>query len=910
MSISPGMRIGAYEVTSKIGQGGMGVVYRARDTRLQRDVALKLLPDHFAADPERLARFQREAQVLASLNHPNIAQIYGLEQISSGCIVMELVEGETLADRIERGRVPVDDAIAISQQIVDALEAAHERDVVHRDLKPANIKLTPDGNVKVLDFGLAKALSGSGTEADASNSPTIMTGSMPGVVMGTAAYMSPEQARGRHVDARTDIWAFGCILYEMLTGHQVFAGETATDSIAKIIGGQPDWTLLPDNTPASVRVLLNLLLKKELRERLQHIGDARLFFKPEIFADLPAAMNARVSGRRRTWIVAGALGVALAATLIVGGGYFRNVPADAQAIHYEMPAPAALSDLIISPDSQNLAYVVSAEGQSEIRIQPLGSLTARSLPGTENARSLFWAPDNGRLAFLSGGKWMKIDVTSGISEMFYDASSTPFSRISAPASWSRDGVILFTDFIHGTRDFIGLAQISANGGNLTPITSATLSGKELFHFAPAFLSDGRRFLFHAGDVPGFRQEKVALYVGSLDSKSTTRLMEIGVLDQSQGNSPVSYVPGYLLFVRNRALMAQRFDEEHLQFLGEPVALAENVRQFAASATGALVYRRATDLRSSVPRQQLVWFDRNGRPVGEVASSAMYQAPRLSRDGRRLAVAISESGDGRWDVWIMDLARNSASQLTFDPGGDSVPVWSPDGTQIVFASSRGTNTPVPAKIYQKASNGAGTDRLLFEPADGEAAMPLDWSPDGENIIFFRQPSNTVLLSDLWILPLSGGKKPFPYLQGSYRRSHAQFSPDGRWIAYTSNETGIANIVVQPFPDATQGKWRLSVNGGVEPRWRRDGRELFYLALDGKMMAVPITSGSSFESGQPVTLFQTRLSADRTNITPVFRYDVSGDGQRFLITAPAPAADAKSAVVPLNVVLNWTAGLKKK
>ncbi len=899
MSVTPGTHIGPYEVKSPLGEGGMGVVFRARDTKLQRDVALKLLPDHFASDPDRLSRFRREAQLLASVNHPNIAQIYGLEQTGgSGCIVMELVEGETLAQKLKRGALPVDEALQIAKQVADALGAAHERGIVHRDLKPANIKLTPDGKVKVLDFGLAKALGGKAPKTDLSNSPTVVSGSMPGIVFGTAAYMSPEQAKGKEVDARTDIWAFGCILYEMLTGRQAFDGETATDIIAKIVAGQPNLDLLPRDTPSSLRLLLTAAFNKEAPQRLQHIGDMRLFLDEKIFP-VTASKSATPTGRR-LWLITAALVLALAAALIPAALYFRRAPVETSQIRFEMPAPgmvaglgmAGLGNLTISPDGQRVAYVAMIEGKRAVWIRPISAVTAQQLPGTENAAGLFWSPDSRYLAFFADGKLKKIDASGGPAQTLCDAILT------VPGTWSRDGAVLFTK----AGPFV-IGRVSASGGEATPVTVVDASRQDLGNVAPQFLPDSRHFLYHGLSAAG----ELTLYLGSLDSKSTTELMAMGTA--STGSPAIYVAPGYLLFRRNRTLMAQAFDKKRLALLGEAIPLAENVEiGFSASENGVLVYRKAGQ-SDQAGGSQLVWFDRNGKQAGQVGTAANYGNLELSPDDRRVAVDIQ--GPNR-DIWMIDIARAVSARITFDPAADWPPVWAPDGSHIVFSSNRSDNGVTSAlsnKLYQKSSSGVGTDELLFAGNPNELVYPEDWSSDGRYILFARVKLPGATADDLWVLPLFGDKKPFPFLQSSFWQVESQLSPDGRWLAFTTNESGTYQIVVQPFPDPSGGKWQVTAKDGIEPKWRRDGRELYYLSLDGKLMAVPVKGDHTFEAGQPSPLFQSPL-----NVTPprpvVHHYDVTADGQRFLFISPVTPAPSETNSVPITAVVNWTAGLNKK
>ena len=584
MAVAPGSRIGPYEITSPLGAGGMGVVFRARDTKLHRDVALKLLPDHFADDQDRLSRFQREAQVLASLNHPNIAQIYGLEEANgAGCIVMDLVEGETLGQRLKRGALPLDDALKIGRQIIDALEAAHERGIVHRDLKPANIKLTPDGKVKVLDFGLAKALGSSELEGDFSNSPTRVSGSIAGVVLGTAAYMSPEQAKGKPVDGRTDVWAFGCVFYEMVTGRQAFQGETSTDIIAQIVAGQPNWDLVPQDTPPSVRMLLTTALNKDPRQRLQHVGDVRPFLDPAFISTTSFKPATSVPPRRR-WrvgLIATAAVLALAALLVPAALYLRRAPAAKPEIRFEMAAPGLLSgfgNLSISPDGQRIAYVAVAEGKRSVWIRPIGAVTAQPLPGTENAAALFWSPDSRYLGFIADGKLKKIDVAGGPAQVLCDAG-----MLEVPGSWSRDGVILFS--MRTNPPVIG--RVSALGGEVTPVTSIDPSHNDVGHGLATFLPDGNHFLYQGLTT----SQEIVLRLGSLDSRSATTLITLGSLGPGTGAATYAQ-PGYLLFARNGTLMAQPFDAKRLALSGEPIPLMEQVNAYAISDSEVLIYRRA------------------------------------------------------------------------------------------------------------------------------------------------------------------------------------------------------------------------------------------------------------------------------------------------------------------------------
>jgi Tol biopolymer transport system component len=895
----------------------MGIVFRARDTRLMRDVALKVVPDELAIDPDRLARLTREAQLLASLNHPNIAQIYGLEQTpasASRVIVMELVEGETLHDRLVRGPVPLDEAPHIAQQIVDALEAAHGRGIVHRDLKPANIKLTPDGTVKVLDFGLARLeASGAGESGDAlSNSPTITNASMPGVILGTLAYMSPEQARGKVADSRSDIWAFGCVLFEMLSGRQPFTGETGTDIIAHIVTAEPAWDRLPVEVTSPVRTLLAAALTKDPKRRLQHIGDARLFLSAPVVPEAPTSAHAR---NRFGWGLTAGLAALVAALAIAAFFYTRHGPAAPTETRFEMPAPGFVGDLTISPDGQRLAYVAASEGKPRIWIRPFGSLAAQPLPGTEDATSLFWSPDSRFLGFiLFPGGLQKIDVSGGPRQRLADAF------VNVPGTWGRDGTILFSSLDRGGPS---LVRVPSSGGPVQAVTTTLPPGVGATGLVmPQFLPDGRHFLFVAGRADASGAVLSVLHAGSLDSTATTRLMDLDPWQPGarQGLAFRYVEPGYLLFRRNQTLMAQRFDTARVALTGNAVSLVEGIQEFSASDTGALVYRKSQGEPSAPSGSpQLLWVDRTGKPAGQVALPPNAGDPRLSPDGHRIAVDALE-GRNR-DIWVIDIARGASSRLTFDPAGEAYPVWAPDSNQIVFSSGRRGSSSQAARsdpnmvngseLYSKAASGAGADTLLLAGDGGELLIPEDWSADGRYIIFRRVKLTATarVLPDLWALPLFGDRKPFPLVQSPAVKGFARLSPDGRWLAYMTNESGPFQVVVQPFPDSSKGKWQVSTRGAEEMMWRRDGRELFFLA-EGKLMAASIRGGDAFEWGSPQALFATPLGLPSSQVGT--RANVTTDGQRFLfaIQTAAPASETSSASVPITAVVNWTAALNAR
>jgi len=874
MTIAPGTRIGAYEITEPLGEGGMGVVYRARDTRLLRDVAMKVLPDHFGQDPDRLARFEREAQTLASLNHPNIAQIYGLEPAGGrGCIVMELVDGETLADRIQRGPVPYDEAIGIARQIADALAAAHERGIVHRDLKPANVKLTANGSVKVLDFGLAKGVTGSGN-VNLSSMPTQAGASMVGSVVGTPAYMSPEQARGQTVDSRTDIWAFGCVLYEMLSGNQAFQGETVTDVIARIVTSKPDLAQLPKDTPPAMRLLLDATLQAKPQQRLQHIGDMRLFLDDRLSAaPAPAAAAsgpAPSQGPNKLWVAATIAAVAAAAAF---GALALRTPAQpaADQMRFEIAVPDLISALLVSPDGRQLAfYAHPPDEDTAIWVRPIDSDVARRLPGTDNANGFVWAPDSRRVAFFSEGKLRRVDIAGGSPQAIAD-----LPRNSRGYSWSADGVILAE--VDGA-----IVRVPDTGGPLVPVTTLDAAKKESVHAAPVFLPDGQRFVFAIG---AGTPEHSGIFLGSLDGNTRVRLLPL----PSTLNG-IAYASGYILVAGN-TLTAHRFDVAKGTVGGDPIAISEtDFSGFSVSQTGLLFYRKSS---VAPPSKQLLWYDRTGKTTGQVGASANYGGVELSPDGKRAVVDII-TGNNR-DVWVIDITRGVPSRLSFGAASDWAAVWSGDGRRIAYATTREGQT----RIVQKAASGVG-DETPIDAGDGRN-VPATWT--GITLLFSRAKNGTAPPYDTFAVDPIGGGKPQAMLESQFDKLGVRVSPDGTWVAYATNESGTYQIVVQSFPDPSQGKWQITSEGGLEPKWRADGKELYYLALDGKLMAVPVQGGASFEAGQAAALFPTPLVVNRGQPDRTRRYDVAPDG-RFLIVTPAAA----SAPQPSTAVVNWTAGLR--
>jgi eukaryotic-like serine/threonine-protein kinase len=811
------------------------------------------------------------------LSHANIAQIYGLEQVGdSACIVMELVEGETLEDRLKKGPLALDEALDVARQVADALAAAHERGIIHRDLKPANIKLTPAGTVKVLDFGLAKAVGPKGSDISATAMATVASGSMPGLVMGTPRYMSPEQARGLDVDTRTDIWAFGCVLYEMLTARQAFGGDTITDVLAKIVTSPPDLDLLPKNTPPAIRLLLSLSLNKNSAQRLQHIGDARLFMDGSLAVGAATAAAPPGSrGLRRMGLVA-ALAVALTAAGVAALLYVRRAPAAASPMHFELSLPQSVGSPILSPDGKSIAYITQpADGKRVLSIRPIGSESGQPIAGTENINGLVWSPDSRRIATVAEGVLKIIDLATGSSRQLGTVGAT------RGASWNGDGTILLARVSDNV-----IVRMSDSGGSLTPVTKLDAGRKETLHGLPVFLPDGRHFLYVAvAAIP----EESGIFLASLESADVpVRVIQV---QPNRFNGMAYTTGGYLMYQNEGRLIAQRTDEQG-QPQGTSSVVADNLdNTFTVSNTGLLMYRRATPTAGS----QLLWFTREGQQVGQVGPVGNYGNVDISPKGDRAAVDLF-TNNGR-DIWVVDLQRSVSQPVIVDPFTDWTASWSPDGSRLAFASTRANDGAT--KIYEKSSTGAGAETVL--PSGDVSSIPVHWSSDGKYIVFSRlRPANRSGY-DTWLLPLFGERRPAPLLETGFDKFQARVSPNSNLIAYSTNESGTYQIVVQTFPDASGGKWQISANGGIEPKWRRDGRELYYLGLDGKLMSVSI-GGPPFSAGRPVELFQTPLTVNRAQPARDRRYDVAPDG-RFLMVIPSATGPA----APYSVVVNWNAGL---
>ncbi len=900
MSLTPGTRLGPYEVTALIGIGGMGEVYRARDTKLGRDVALKVLPDLFADDPERLARFQREARVLASLNHPNIASIYGLEEsgpsTGSGqavrALVLELVEGPTLAERIAQGAIPIDEALPIAKQIADALEAAHEAGVIHRDLKPANVKVKADGMVKVLDFGLAKALQGD-VSGDPSQSPTLTAAATRmGVIMGTAAYMSPEQAKGKTADRRADIWAFGAVLYEMLAGKRAFAGGDVSDTLAFVLTKEVAWTALPTNVPGSLRHLLQRCLERDPRQRLRDIGEARIALDEKLTAPVRATAEAVAVPRLKVWQRPVPVALAVLAALGLGGLAVWSLTRPGVQPVVRFPIPLAADEtfsftgrhiVAISPTGTHIVYTAN-QGLS---LRPLDQLRATPVSGTEaEARSPFFSPDGQSIGFWAAGQLKKVSVSGGAPVTLGDADN-PWG-----ASWGADDMILYGQ---GPQ---GIWQVPGTGG--TPAQVIPVEDGEQAH-GPQMLPGGEwvLFTFRPSGVSSWDQAQIV--VQSLETGDRTVLIE--------GGRDARYVPtGHLVYALNGVLLAVPFDLAALAVVGGPVPLVDGVRDagvavgtgathFSFSENGSLVY--VPGVAAATTRSALVLVERGGRdtPLAEITGQYVY--PRFSPDGQRVAVAIAavpeNSADA--DVWVLEVERGARTRLTFGGNNRFFPTWTPDGLRVAFGSIEGD-------LYWAPADGSGErEGLLVREG---LQFVTSWAPDGGALAFYENNPDTA--RDLWVLSLDGEPTPSPFHVTPFEERAPTFSPDGRWLVYVSDESGQDEVYVRPYP-GPGGEVIVSTGGGKEPVWARDGKDLFYRNGE-QMLVVQVGAEPTFSVGTPEPLFESGYDVDISagGIGGNPNYDISPDGQRFVMVRTTVESGRESPT--LNIVLNWFEELKAR
>ena len=889
MRFSQDTWLGRYQILSSLGAGGMGEVYLAHDPKVNRNVAIKVLPAAYSADSERLRRFEQEAQTAGAINHPNILSIYDVDtHEGSPYVVSELLDGTTLREELDGTGLPVRKSLDYALQIASGLAAAHAKGIVHRDLKPENLFVAKDGRLKILDFGLAKLIEQQDGYEAHSDVLTRKFNTDAGVILGTVGYMSPEQVRAERVDHRSDIFALGTILYEMLTGKRAFHGPSMIETLNAILKEDPP-ELSHSNSqinPALERVVMHCL-EKNPDWRFQSARDVEFALQSlkEVTSDrtlTASPLTARTTHKRGwiPWLIAAVLLLLLLATLPFAIAYLRREPTQTSAAARFLIYPAEKTSFggpfAVSPDGLRVVLRATSEGKSLLWVREIDSLTAKPLAGTDDAIYPFWSPDSRFIGFFSAGKLKKIEFTGGPVQTLCDA---PDGR---GGTWNRDGVILFTP-----SPLSVVCRVPAAGGSPVPVTKLDATTKEQGHHFPYFLPDGRHFLY-AGRAG--LNENSWLVIGSLDSTETKRL-------QNFTSNAVYVAPGYLVTMRQLTLVAQSFDPDKLELGGEPFPIVEGVDiipglafgSFSISQTGVLIYRSG-----SGGNVDLAWFDRAGKRLGTIGPPAAYNNPTLSPDEKRLAVSIIDP-QGRFSayIWLVDLASGLRTRLTFDPGAESSPTWKPDGSVIAFHSSRDG----PLNLYQKATNGAGNEDPLFKSDNSK--NPTDWSADGKFILYTEQDPKTG--SDVWVLPLGGEQKSFPFLQTNAAEVQGQFSPNGKWIAYSSNESGTFQVYVRGFP--TGGQWQISNNGGGDPKWRRDGKELFYISPDKNLMAVELKGdGPTIEAGVPKTLFEMPI---RGLPGPRNYYDVSHDGQRFLIAAtPAEAASR-----PMTVVLNWQSGLKR-
>jgi eukaryotic-like serine/threonine-protein kinase len=883
MALPSGTKLGPYEIKSPLGSGGMGEVYRARDTRLDRDVAVKVLPSNLSSDPSLRQRLEREAKVVSKLTHPHICTLYDIgHQDGVDFLVMELIEGETLDRRLSKGPFPPGQTIRVAVQIADALAKAHKLEIVHRDIKPSNVMLAKTG-AKLMDFGLAM-------ESGPSSSLTALTAitaeqlklTAEGTILGTFQYMAPEQLEGREADHRTDIFALGAVIYEMATGKPAFSGKSRASLIAAILASEPQpMAAAKPMTPPALERVVRKCLAKDPDERWQSASD--LASELKWIAESRSAIDEAHSvpggtekPGRAGWIVAAVFFLLMIAT---GVAWWQTSSKHARPMYFHISVPFSANDLALSPDERMLAIVAYSAKTNNCVLwtHELGSRQSNLLDGTQGASYPFWSSDGKFIGFFSDGKLKKLDVAREQVQVLCDA---PNGR---GGTWNRDGVIVFTPDAFGT----GLFRVSASGGSPVEVTKLDTSRFETSHRWPVFLPDGKHFLYLAANFTG-KLEFNAIFLGSLDSQ------EKRLLANSSANAAYAE-PGYLVYLRDKALVTQMFDRRRYVLSGEPRTLSDEVLYlpqvdravFSVSSEDFLI----TQTGKGASFSQLTWFDRSGKTTGTIATPGMYNNVRLSPEGHRVATDQTDADGRNVDVWIHELTGNSTVRLTFDPASDQTPIWSPDGKQILFASTR----KMGFRLYLKNADGSGSEEEVMDFGVASTVNAWDWSRDGQYVLVKKG-------NELWYLTWPG-RVAKPLLQTKWTVGNAQFSPDSRWIAYSSNETGNMEIYVSPFPSGA-GKWQVSNAGGQEPRWRQDGKELFYLSADGKMMAVPVKTSGSFEAGSPIALFQTHRR-QAVSAQDVFSYDVSADGQRFLIDAKVDEGDAP----PLSILLNWASDMQK-
>ena len=882
MTLASGTKLGPYEIQSPLGAGGMGEVYRARDTRLDRTVAIKILPQHLSSDPEAEQRFDREARTISGFSHPNICQLYDVgAQDGTSYLVMEYLEGETLADRLRRGPLPLDQVLKYGIEICEGLERAHKGGVTHRDLKPGNIMLTKSG-AKLMDFGLAKPVTPMSAPSSGL-SQTLATAQHPltaqGMVVGTFQYMSPEQVEGQEADARSDIFALGAVLYEMITGRRAFEGKTTASTIAAVLAAEPPpISSVQPLSPPALEALIRNCLAKDSDERVQTAHDVKLQLRwirdnSSSVGQLPATTT-RKPWDRAGWLVASLL-LLLGAAAFTWWASHRSAP---QAMYFNSSVPFPAQSVALSPDGRTLAMVAYSEqaNKNVVWTQAIGSRSATVLPGTEGAAFPFWSPDGRSLGFFAQGKLKTIDVASGRSAQIL--ADAPFGRGGA---WSRSGVIVFSPDA-----WSGLSRVSSSGGPAVTVSTPNVSLYQTSHRWPVFLPDGRHFLYLACNFAG-QLDKNAIVIATLDSDEKHTIL-------TASTNAVYAEPGYLLYWRDSTLVAQGFDVHNFTLSGEPRIISDAVQYHPqtnfADFTAAGTTLVAQTAGKGTPKPQLIWFDRQGKQLGVVGPPQQVANLKLSPDGRRVAVDQTDVDGRHVNIWLHDLTSDTARRIGLGPWLEQGPIWSADGRKLFYAS----NEKLYFSLYTKNSDGSGTAENFFN-FKAFQQQPWDLSRDGKYLLVRKD-------NDLLYLTMSD-LQPHPLLQSSTLIRNAQFSPDGKFVAYASSETGNWEVYVSPFPGFSS-KWQVSRGGGEEPRWRGDGKELFYLALDGHLTSIAVKAGAEFESGTPVPLFLTHprqpLSAQDFSA-----YDVSADGQKFLVNTKPDTSNS----APLSVILNWASEMEK-